>query len=135
MEPLKAFFPAQNTNFQSFSLRALLLPAAAVSGFQPYRSPTWSSQVKPAAADDKRIGAPAHDAGEWNVFYLDLHNVDFEANRARCPETTRLLQSIGRPYGQLVAHGADCRTQPRSSARCLCGLARALHNSLPSARR
>eukprot|EP00941_MAST-03F_sp_MAST-3F-sp1_P002392 g2392.t1 len=69
------------------------------SGFQPYRSPTWSSQVKPDVKDDARIGAPAHDAGEWNVFYLHLHNVDFSSNRQRCPETVRLIESFGRSYG------------------------------------
>jgi aspartyl/asparaginyl beta-hydroxylase (cupin superfamily) len=49
--------------------------------------------------DDPRTGAPAHDSGEWNVFYLDLHNVDFAANRARCPKTVALLEAMGRPYG------------------------------------
>jgi aspartate beta-hydroxylase len=39
-----------------------------------------------------------HDAGDWNVFYLFLHNMDFAANRALCPTTVSLLESIGDQY-------------------------------------
>lgn len=52
-------------------------------GFQPYRSP----------------GGAATDSGSWNVFYLDLHNVDFAENRARCPRTCELMDAVPRKYG------------------------------------
>ena len=38
-------------------------------------------------------------AGAWNVFYLQLHNVDFAANRARCPQTCATLDALPRVYG------------------------------------
>eukprot|EP00501_MAST-03F_sp_TOSAG23-6_P001324 GSMAST32.ASY1.ANO1.1372.1 assembled CDS len=89
-------------NFSIIKSELLALKATCAhttSGFQPYRSPTWSSQVDSKIQEDPCVGAPAHDAGEWNVFYLCLHNVDFEANRSRCPQTVELLKSFGRSYG------------------------------------
>lgn len=67
-------------------------------GFQPYRSPVWCAHSK---ADDG-IGGVSHDAGEWNVYYLELHNMDFEANRARVPNTMSLIRS-----GPLLAYYSD----------------------------
>ncbi|KDO17650.1 hypothetical protein SPRG_16961 [Saprolegnia parasitica CBS 223.65] len=64
------------------------------TGFQPYRAPTWAG-VRPAADG---IGSVSHDAGDWNVYYLFLHDVDYAAQRARCPITTALLQSIPHQY-------------------------------------
>ncbi|OQR87357.1 aspartyl/Asparaginyl beta-hydroxylase [Achlya hypogyna] len=64
------------------------------SGFQPYRAPTWAG-IQPAADG---IGSISHDAGDWNVYYLFLHDVDYAANRARCPVTSALLQSIPHQY-------------------------------------
>lgn len=44
------------------------------------------------------LGSAGHDAGDWRVFYLFLHNVDFGANRRLCPRTTAILESIGGHY-------------------------------------
>ncbi len=38
------------------------------------------------------------DRGDWNVYYLQLHNADYEANRARCPVTAEVLGAIPRSY-------------------------------------
>jgi len=73
-------------NFET--VRDELLGLKEGGGFQPYRSPVWCSHAK---ADDG-IGGVSHDAGEWNVFYLELHNMDFESNRERCPETMKLIR-------------------------------------------
>lgn len=64
-------------------------------GFQPYRAPSWAS--KRQAKDG--VGSISHDAGNWNVYYLYLHNVDFQENRDRCPKTVALLDSIDGLYG------------------------------------
>ena len=64
-------------------------------GFQPYRAPSWAS--KRQAKDG--VGSISHDAGNWNVYYLYLHNVDFQENRDRCPKTVALLDSIDNLYG------------------------------------
>ena len=64
-------------------------------GFQPYRAPYWAS--KRQAKDG--VGSISHDAGNWNVYYLYLHNVDFQENRDRCPKTVALLDSIDNLYG------------------------------------
>ena len=64
-------------------------------GFQPYRAPSWAS--KRQAQDG--VGSISHDAGNWNVYYLYLHNVDFKENRDRCPKTVALLDSIEGLYG------------------------------------
>ncbi|RHY34694.1 hypothetical protein DYB32_000723 [Aphanomyces invadans] len=64
------------------------------STFHPYRAPSWAG-VKQAADG---IGSISHDAGDWNVFYLYLHDVDYAANRRRCPVTTSVLESIGGNY-------------------------------------
>ena len=64
-------------------------------GFQPYRSPVWSKSVR-LAKDG--VGSVGHDAGNWNVYYLFLHNVDFKTNRSRCPKTVELLSSMERGY-------------------------------------
>jgi aspartate beta-hydroxylase len=44
------------------------------------------------------LGSVGHDAGDWNVFYLFLHNVDFRANRALCPKTVEIIESITDHY-------------------------------------
>ncbi|RHY95049.1 hypothetical protein DYB35_013545 [Aphanomyces astaci] len=64
------------------------------STFQPYRAPSWAG-VKQA---DDGIGSISHDAGDWNVYYLHLHDVDYAANRRRCPVTTAVVESIGGHY-------------------------------------
>ena len=64
------------------------------SGFQPYRAPSSSKQE----GSNSACGTAAHDSGEWNIYYLYLHNIDFSANRDRVPETVKLLKSIPRFY-------------------------------------
>lgn len=44
------------------------------------------------------LGSVGHDAGDWNVFYLFLHNVDFAANRALCPQTVAAIEAISGQY-------------------------------------
>lgn len=44
------------------------------------------------------LGSVGHDAGDWNVFYLFLHNMDFQANRALCPNTVAVIESIAGHY-------------------------------------
>ena len=39
-----------------------------------------------------QIGGVSHDTGDWNVFYLFLHNERFEENCRRCPRTVELLE-------------------------------------------
>lgn len=59
--------------------------------FQPYRAPS--------SEPDAVGGRSATDSGDWNVFYLELHNIDFEAHRDRCPVTCEVLESVARTYG------------------------------------
>ena len=75
--------------------RATSLRDAARSGFQPYRAPAWASKRR---ADDG-IGSVSHEGGNWNVLYLELHNIDFSTNRERCPVTSALMSKIPRAYG------------------------------------
>lgn len=75
-------------------IRAELVSLRGQSVFQPYRAPTWASS---AIASDG-IGGVSHDAGEWNVYYLFLHNAKFEENCSRCPKTVQILESIPGNY-------------------------------------
>ena len=71
--------------------------AAGSQGFQPYRAPrggaagptTDRSKSTHDATDG--IGSVAVSTGQWNVFYLLLHNLDFSSNCKRCPHTMALL--------------------------------------------
>lgn len=40
------------------------------------------------------MGKMSTDAGDWNVFYLFLHDAKFDDNCARCPETVRLIEKV-----------------------------------------
>lgn len=68
------------------------------SGFQPYRAPSSKS----ISCDNEIKGSVAHDSGEWNIYYLYLHNIDFSENRDRVPETTSLLKKIPRFYNHAM---------------------------------
>jgi hypothetical protein len=83
------------------------------SGFQQYRAPAGFTAGgrpgDPEAAEHatSALGARGTAAGDWNVLYLDLHSagaaaVAAAANRARCPITSRLLESIPRQYGHAL---------------------------------
>ncbi|DAZ96775.1 TPA: hypothetical protein N0F65_005773 [Lagenidium giganteum] len=90
-----ACFPWVAELERAFSvIKAELLALKNAKGFQPYRAPTWASDLN--AKDG--LGSVGHDAGDWNVFYLYLHNVDFAANRALCPQTSALISSIADNY-------------------------------------
>ena len=101
-------------------IREELLSLRGRGGFQPYRAPSGGGGAGKAAAPaegsaagssgggggaDKAVlgvggagprGKASHDAGDWNVFYIHLHNVDCAANRDLCPVTTALVDSIPR---------------------------------------
>ena len=72
-------------------IRAELLALKEQRGFQPLKLPNWASKHQKKAADG--AGAVSHDAGDWNVFYLFLHEEEYEENCRRCPLTTSLLQA------------------------------------------
>ena len=67
------------------------MTGAPSGGFQPLKLPNWASKHQKKAADG--AGAVSHDAGDWNVFYLFLHEEEYEENCRRCPLTTSLLQA------------------------------------------
>ena len=61
-----------------------------LSGFQQYKSPKSCSSI-----DSKDgIGSLAHDKGDWNVYYLFLHELKFEKNCESCPKTVELIQKL-----------------------------------------
>ena len=73
------------------TLVILLKLRGGAEHFQPYRAPS--------SEPDAVGGRSATDSGDWNVFYLELHNIDFEAHRDRCPVTCEVLESVARTYG------------------------------------
>ena len=75
-------------------IKAELLSLRGQNAFRPYRAPTSKS----ATAAEDGIGSVSHDAGEWNVYYLFLHNMDFEGNQERCPVTCDAIEAIGTQY-------------------------------------
>lgn len=54
-------------------IRSELLALRGRRGFQPLRIPAWATKAAADAADGK--GRVSHDSGDWNVFYLALHEV------------------------------------------------------------
>ena len=48
-------------------------PHHYVTGFQPLKIPNWAS--KKAVYSPDGSGSVSHDAGDWNVYYLMLHEV------------------------------------------------------------
>jgi len=65
------------------------------SSFQPYRAPT-SAHEGLQATDG--VGSVSHDLGDWSVYYLYLHNLDFAENRARCPQTCEAIDAVDSQY-------------------------------------
>lgn len=47
---------------------------------------------------NKSGGKNTNDEGDWNVYYLYLHNLDFEENRLKCPVTSSLIDKIKSQY-------------------------------------
>lgn len=60
------------------------------SGFQPYKSPGYASDIK----SKDGLGSLAHDSGDWNVYYLFLHELKFQSNCSKCPKTVELIEKI-----------------------------------------
>ena len=79
-------------NFEA--IRDELLALRSQRGFQPLKIPTWASKNNSVASPDGS-GSVSHDQGDWNVFYLFLHEVKFPDNCTKCPVTTRLLAELG----------------------------------------
>ena len=76
------------------AIRDELLALRSQRGFQPLKIPTWASKNNSLKSPDG-AGNVSHDAGDWNVFYLYLHEVQFPENLSRCPVTARLLKELG----------------------------------------
>jgi hypothetical protein len=76
------------------AIKKELLSLRNANGFQPYRAPSWVSDKK--ASDG--VGSVGTDAGNWNVYYLHLHNLDFSENCERAPETMKLLEKMPGNY-------------------------------------
>lgn len=72
------------------TIRDELLALRGEEGFQPYRAPSWTNTLK---ADDK-VGNHGNDKGNWNVFYLFLHNMRFTENCSRCPKTVKIIENV-----------------------------------------
>lgn len=70
-------------------IRKELLALYSKGGFQPYRGPSWATGIP---APD--IGIQSHDSGDWNVFYLYLHGMQFDDNLAKCPKTVEMIKNI-----------------------------------------
>lgn len=79
-------------NFEA--VRDELLALRTQRGFQPLKIPTWASKNNSLKSPDG-AGSVSHDAGDWNVFYLHLHEVSFPENLERCPVTAGLLKGLG----------------------------------------
>ena len=59
-------------------------------GFQPYRSPAYANKNQP----EDKIGSLGTDSGDWNVFYLYLHDIKFNDNCAKVPKTIEIIQNL-----------------------------------------
>jgi len=68
-------------------IREELIALRNEKGFQPYRSPAYSSKNIP----EDKIGSLGNDAGQWNVFYLFLHDIPFEENCEKVPNTIKII--------------------------------------------
>ncbi|CAM9526414.1 unnamed protein product, partial [Hapterophycus canaliculatus] len=80
-------------------VREELLALRGRGGFQPYRAPRDRSRCEDAVAAEDGVGSHCHEGGDWNVFYLFLHDaVDFSENRSMCSKTVSLVESLPRHY-------------------------------------
>jgi len=82
-------FPFSQQFIDSFDIiQQELVDLRNEKGFQPYRGPTWAGKNK--ASDG--IGTSSTDGGNWNVFYLFLHNMKFDTNCQKVPKTVALIE-------------------------------------------
>ena len=80
----------QKLEEQAAVIRQELLELRSEKGFQPYRSPAYANKNIP----DDKIGSLGTDRGQWNVFYLYLHDIPFEDNCAKVPKTIEILKDL-----------------------------------------
>ena len=84
-------FPFVDELLKNFDIiKEELINLREQKGFQPYKSPNSYTEFK---AQDN-LGSYAHDKGQWNVFYLFLHNLKFEDNCIKCPNTVSIIEKI-----------------------------------------
>ena len=92
--PLKAWWEREEipwiaqleSHFET--IKEELLALRSEKGFQPYRSPAYANKNIP----EDKIGSLGTDSGDWNVFYLYLHDIPFEENCAKVPKTIEILK-------------------------------------------
>jgi len=82
-------------NFDTIKSEIMEIKAKNGEGFQPYRAPSWA-ESKNLAEDG--VGSKSTSSGNWNVFYLSLHNLNFDRNKERAPKTTAIIESIKDQY-------------------------------------
>ena len=70
-------------------IREELMALHYKGGFQPYRGPSWATGIE---APD--FGTQSHDSGDWNVFYLYLHGMEFNDNIEKCPKTVEMIKNV-----------------------------------------
>ena len=54
----------------------------------------WSQGSLQFTQADDKIGNHGSDKGNWNVFYLFLHDMRFEDNCERCPKTVEIIEKV-----------------------------------------
>ena len=85
------------------AIRDELLALRSGRGFQPLKIPKWASKNQLASPDGS--GAVSHDAGDWNVFYLSLHEV-YARTAIRLPPPRPLTRACRRCLSRRTARGA-----------------------------
>ena len=95
-DPLKFEFIQTILDNRSVIIEELLaLKSIGGNGFQPYKNPNKTSDIK----SKDGVGTLANDSGEWNVYYLFLHELKFESNCKQCPETIKIIEkTVPRQY-------------------------------------
>ncbi|EGR28675.1 hypothetical protein IMG5_170590 [Ichthyophthirius multifiliis] len=93
------------THFQEIKEEVLSLRNQ--KGFQPYRGPSWTSNIKP----DDGVGRKSTDQGDWNVFYLYLHNLEFTEN---CKKVPKIMNLIVNMFPRHYCHAFISAMQPNT---------------------
>ena len=92
-------------------IRCELLALRSQRGFQPLKIPNWAS--KKAVASPDGAGSVSHDVGDWNVYYLILHEVPYLIIAAAVAVSS-LLPHPARGSGL----SSSSRSSSSSSSRC-----------------
>jgi len=101
-------------HFETIKSELMEIRARNGEGFQPYRAPSWAE--KQNLAEDG-VGSKSTSAGNWNVFYLSLHNMDFSSNIERAPKTASIISSLKNQYN----HTFFSALSPQSHITAHCG--------------